>query len=101
MKILQTLIDSIPVLEGEDYSISSGERKILLRERIRYMLLDFAVYTHPRKSLEEVQAIRKREHVLTKEPDDIPTIVCRLYDNRSNVELIKVSRPAWSIHCIC
>jgi len=101
MKILQTLTDSIPVIKGEDYSISASEKRILLRERIRYMLLDLAVYTHPRNKLEEVQAIRKSEPVLMRDADDIPTIVCKLDDTPLAVELITVGRPAWSIHCVC
>jgi hypothetical protein len=57
MKLVETVMKGIRVEEGEEYHLSPNEKWVLVRERIRGLIMELAIYLHPRKSLEEINIV--------------------------------------------
>jgi hypothetical protein len=74
MDLLIDIMKRLPLDEDEEYQLSPLEIKRVLRERLKTMLLELAIYMHPRKSLKEIQIIRERELVLESEPVATPPL---------------------------
>ena len=74
MDLLLDIMKRLPLHDDEEYRLSPLEIKRVLRERLKTMLLELAIYMHPRKSLKEIQIIRERELVLESEPVASPPL---------------------------
>ena len=68
MKLIEIVMKGIRIEEGEEYSLSPNEKWVLVRERIRVLIMELAVYLHPRKSFEEINIVRNRESALACPP---------------------------------
>jgi hypothetical protein len=72
MKLIESVMKGIRIEEGEEYSLSPNEKWILVQERLRCLIMELAIYLHPRKSFEEINIIRNRESVLTPQSPPPP-----------------------------
>ena len=71
MKVLDTLMSTFPVEEGEDFTVSISDMEHIVQDRLRSIILELGIYLHPRKTFKEIERIRERECI---DPPPAPNI---------------------------
>jgi hypothetical protein len=110
MKVLDTLMSTFPVEEGEDFTMSISDMEHIVQDRLRSIILELGIYLHPRKTFKEIERIREKEFLdpppapkITPIPD-IPTVTIKLREPiipPSTLPSPSRSTIIPSMRCIC